>query len=269
MASSERDRVKRLLTSGAGIAGPALSGALGYYAAGPVGGAAAAVAGEVLVRGVDQWAQRLLSESESARVGAAAAIAVNLIRVRISEGQIPRQDIFYRQGFRRPDAEELLEGVLLKARDEYEERKIRHLGVLFGNLVFDPAVSVPLAHRLIASMSGLSYRQVTFLALLKERGVVDVSGLRSNTHYKDHELEALKIDEMNLHEGGMGMHGLVWNWKGFDDRLSNIGRILVRLAEIDSVEAEDLAAISGLLARCPPMAKPRFGSDPIPEGLDG
>ncbi len=252
-----------LFESGAEIAGGAVSGALAFFADGPLGAGAAGASGAVLARTIVSLAARVMSRRERVRSGAVASYALDHVARRLSWGDRPRKDLF--EGGVRTDGEELFEGILVKARDEYEERKLRHLALFYANLIFDESVSVMTAHRLIKAISLLGYRQLVFLSLINQRKVVDVAGLRSHGRHSSAELEALKIEEMELLSGYIGVHGLVWNYGDYDDRLSNLGKLLVRLAELDSVPEQDLHDLSELLATCPDKAPPRYKREQPPE----
>ena len=255
--SGSKDAIN-LLQSGAEIAGGAVGGALGFLASGPTVAAVAGASGAILTRAIVLAATRLMSEREKVRTGAVSAYALDCISRRLSWGDKPRIDLFEAQGGHRSDGEELFEGVLIKARDEFEERKIRHLALFYANLIFDNSVSAMTAHRLIRTVSQLTYRQLVFLSLVHKNRVVDVAGLRSHTHHETAELEALKVEEMELLSGYIGLHGLIWNYSHYDDRLSNLGKVLVRLAELDTVPQSDLSMLSLLLASCPEKSSPSY-----------
>ncbi len=160
-------RLDDLLRLGSAIAGGALAGALGFLAVGPVGGAGAAIAGILVERALVDFACRQLSQRERVRSGAAAAFALAGMKAKLDAGKSPRDDGFFaRKGERPSDAEELLEGVLQKAKNEHEERKIRCLGTFYSNVAFSPGVSSAEANHLLRVAEGLSYRQMCVLRLL-------------------------------------------------------------------------------------------------------
>lgn len=249
------------IEGGADLAGGAVSSALGFMAAGPGGAVAAGVVGVALQRTLRYAASRYMSQRERIRSGAVSAHAIARISQRIGWGHQPREDFFSENLDCRSDGEEILEGVLIKARDEFEERKLKYLAFFYANLVFDSSVSAMTAHRLLKTIGLLSYRQLIFLALVHKEKMVDVSGLRSHSHHKSAELEALKIEEMDLLSGYIGLHGLIWNYRDYEDRLSNLGRVLARLAELDCIPAKDLEVVSTLLASCPEKSHPMYKPD--------
>jgi hypothetical protein len=132
------ERVKWLLEAGAEITGAGVGGGLGAFASGPLGGAAGAVIGAVLTRTLNDVARRALAHRESARVGGALRYAQSFIAEWLDEGRRPRTDGFFDQGDTgQSNAGTLLEGVLIKSRDAYEEKKIKHLGYMYAQSVFD------------------------------------------------------------------------------------------------------------------------------------
>ena len=65
----------------------------------------------------------------------------------------------------RSSAEEIIEGVVLAAQREYEERKILYYGNLLANIAFSPGISKAHANLLIKLGQNLSYRQLCLLVL--------------------------------------------------------------------------------------------------------
>jgi len=116
----EHHRIRKLINTGAEIAGGAVGGALGFLAGGPVGaavlGAAGAAAADALRHIGEETSKRLLSPREQVRVGGVLAIAAEEIRQRLDQGEALRADGFFDQkASGRSDAEEVAESVLLKS----------------------------------------------------------------------------------------------------------------------------------------------------------
>ncbi len=61
-------------------------------------------------------------------------------------------------------AEEILDGVLRTAADEWEQRKVPYIGRIFGTVSFDPSISPPDASYLLKLAERLTYQQVVLLA---------------------------------------------------------------------------------------------------------
>jgi hypothetical protein len=175
--AKEKGNAEKLIETGADIAGAAVGGAVGFLAVGPGGAAAAGVLGVAISRGlakvVGDVANRQLSHKEEVRVGAAAAVAADRIRKQLESGGQPRQDGFFESiNGEAPTGESLFEGVLLKSKNEHEEKKVTLLGNFFSNLAFSPGVGVAEANHLLRVAESLTYRQICALALfaLKAKG---------------------------------------------------------------------------------------------------
>lgn len=172
-ANSDEDKnvgVRRLINSGAEIAGGAVGGALGFLAGGPGGaallGAGGAAAASVLKHIGEEASERLLGPRERVRVGGVLAIAAEEIHQRLDQGESIRTDGFFEpKGGLRSDAEEVAESVLLKSQREPEERKIPYMGHLFASVAFDPEISAQMAHQVIKTAEQLTYRQLCILKL--------------------------------------------------------------------------------------------------------
>lgn len=257
---NSQQKAKKLISSGAEIAGAAIGGALGFIAAGPIGAGAAGALGVVITKTIARTADKMMSDRERIRVGTVAAIAVNKIREKIESGHIPRGDFFEHPEQEAEIGARLFEGVLIKARDEYEEKKIQYLGTFFSNLVFTHDVSSPVASLLIKTFDRLTYRQLVLLALINRHGTIDFQNLRGQSHPSP-ELEALKREEMDLHDSNFGSAGLVHGTSPHEDKLNPLGAILVELGEINNIPENEMEEILNLIRSCP-------NTDGIKSGYD-
>ncbi len=177
-------KAKRLIYAGGDIAGPAVGSAVGFLVGGPGGAALGGALGGLASRVVHDMANRLLSTREEIRVGAAAFYAIDGIMERLRSGCEPRQDGFFaakEQG--RPDAEEVFEGVLLKAKNEHEEKKVRILGSIFANTAFFTGFSAGEANHLLRIAENLTYRKMCILSLIKRKDEIQGINLREASYY--------------------------------------------------------------------------------------
>jgi hypothetical protein len=153
-------------------------------AGGAFGGATGGTAGAVLgaatppaVRGLTwlarEFRERLLGPRETDRIIDAITVAKARIDERLAAGDIPRSDGFFDtwEGHW-SDADELLEGVLLAAQREYQERKVRCYGNLYANIGFEPAIDSVTADSLLREANDLSYTQIQLLALVARKDVI-------------------------------------------------------------------------------------------------
>src|SRR4051794_40784936 len=91
---------KSLVDSGASIIGGAAGSVVGTWLGGPgaatlTGAAVGATLGEVVKKGIGEFASRVLSKREQLRVEATAKHAVNKIQSLLDQGFIPRRDSFF------------------------------------------------------------------------------------------------------------------------------------------------------------------------------
>ncbi len=163
----DKDKVKSLISAGSEIAGPAAGAAIGFLVGGPAGAALGGSLGVLIPKGLSDITDRILSTREKIRVGATAAFALTKIKSRLDSGDKLRNDGFFEdKGKGKTDAEEIFEGVLLKAKNEHEENKTKILGNIFANIAFLPAFSTGEANHLLHIAEALTYRQMCLLSLI-------------------------------------------------------------------------------------------------------
>src|SRR5215207_2268417 len=170
MNDSRRSRFDALL-------GETAVGLMAGAATGESAGAALGAATPLAVRGltwaVREFRGRVLGHREAVRVINAIRVAKARIDERLEAGDLPRSDGFFDAGeANRSESEELLEGVLLAAQREYEERKVRCYGNLYANIAFEPAIDGVTANSLLREADELSYTQIQLLALVARKDVI-------------------------------------------------------------------------------------------------
>jgi hypothetical protein len=262
---SETELAVGLIEGGSEIAGASVGAAVGLVGGVPgiVGGAAAGVA---VTRGLKkvgaELRRRLLGPREQVRVGAAAAFAASRIAQLLEVGQTPREDGFFdaHSESERPAAEEVLEGVLLKARDAYEERKVKYLGNLYAHIAFIETISPAHANHLIELAAQLTYRQLVFLCITSsEQGR---ASMRDGDYRGDEAaLSALGPDGMSLltevydlYQRGL-LHGSGEAWISVADvnprkaTAQGSGVLLVRLMGLNEIDQAGRDAVAALLAQ--------------------
>jgi hypothetical protein len=133
---------------------------------GALGGAAAGwAAGEGLLA-VGRAVVQRLDNRGAMQVGGAIAVIESDAQERRERGESPGDDAFFdSRGEMRPEAEELLEGVLLHAANTYEERKLPFLAHLYDGVAHDANVAAADALYLVRAADQLTYRQLAGLAV--------------------------------------------------------------------------------------------------------
>lgn len=204
--------------------------------------------------------KRFLGHREEVRIGATLTFAVVKIRENITNGQQVRRDGFFQeQPDQRAAAEEILEGILLVAQREHEEKKLLFYGNLVANIAFHSEISRAEANLLIRLGERLSYRQICLLKLfmdkdrfrLKQENYRDFGNLgeaRVALLQEIYDLYSQRIMDLPL--------DLVFgqNLPRLEDinpgklKIQAIGTRLYHLMELSRVESEDLQEIATLLA---------------------
>src|SRR6266550_196632 len=152
--ADEDEKVLTLIKHGGVIGGAATGSVLGFLAGGPIGAAIGGAVGATLQTVTTESVNRELSRREEMRVGGTASYAIDFIHERLQRGDRPREDKFFvKEKSGTSPAEEIFEGVLLKAKGDHEEQKARFYGVLFANVAFDPKL-LPLRGELSSSRDG-------------------------------------------------------------------------------------------------------------------
>jgi len=183
---TDKDKVKSLISTGSDIAGAATGEALGFLTAGPGGAAFGGAVGVIISKVLSDIANRLLSNREKKRVGATATFALTKIKSRLDAGDKRRDDGFFeKKEKRRSDAEEIFEGVLLKAKNEHEEKKAKILGNIFANTAFFPGFSAGEANHLLRIAESLTYREMCILSLVHRKEKIPEIKLRECSYVDD------------------------------------------------------------------------------------
>lgn len=156
-----------LISGGSAVVGAVVGEVIG----GPIGGVAGAAAGTSIAAvfewGVSEIATRLLSKSERKKVETVHECAKRLIDEKLKAGNTLRDDDFFlHKSNDRATAEELLEGVLLAAQREYEEKKLPYLAKLYTNICFDKSIDRATANMLIKQAESLTYHQLVIMRVV-------------------------------------------------------------------------------------------------------
>lgn len=109
------------------------------------------------------------SERQAKRITDVSQYALNGIKRRLENGEKLRDDDFFERTIDRSYAEEALESVLLKARDEPQEKKIPYLGKLFENGCFDSSLDSGTLHYICKESENLTYQQLCIIKIANEK----------------------------------------------------------------------------------------------------
>ena len=203
-------KLKNFLALGIRYGGMLGGGLAGHIAAGPAGLFAGTAVGSALNLAFQEVArdfvERPLSPRERERSSAAMVLAVQYIDEMLQHGYEIRHDDFARGvPGNRSMVEEILEGIMIAAQHEYEERKIPYLAKLYANIAFHPEIDRGGANALIRLAQSMSYRRLLLLSLFSRRELIDDKDMPvrvpgDNLTSEDH---SLLQDIYDLHKTGL------------------------------------------------------------------
>lgn len=193
----EKLAVDDLIKIGSEIAGSAAGATIGFFTAGPAGAALGGATGPLLAytfsRLGAEMRRRQLGPREELRIGATFAFAAERIKQKLANGEQIRQDGFFqKQPNERAAADEILEGILLVAQREHQERKLPFYGNLIANIAFHPEIDRAQANLLIRVAERISYRQICLLALFGSPEKQNL-GLRQEDYSKAGKVGAARV----------------------------------------------------------------------------
>lgn len=229
---------------------PALAGLTGNIAIASAG----AIVAPIIQSGISDMLYEVTGNLQRKRVIASANLTCSTIIDELGNGKQLRTDDFF--NFKNnpildePEstASKLFEGSLLKAKEEYDSKKIPYISFLTANIFFAPNIDESKAFVLLEILSKLSYRQLCALRIFFQRNILPVGrwesrlkGTSALQNYYDIAYEFLSLKdslliEQNMPNGGMSM--------GISDyRISSLGRELAITANLISIPNNDLSQL--------------------------
>lgn len=250
--------IKEVVEMGGDITGNIGGAVLGALVAGPIGLAIGGVSGVVMTKIFkkigDEIRTRVLSSREILRVGAVYTFAINKINQNEKDGKMLRKDDFFSE--RKDDrsfSEEILEGVILTAQREHQERKVKFLGNLYANICTDDSISLDQSNQLIKITNSITYRQFCLLALYYSRhhqfksGNVKLKNLEENKNVPFDIVAEVK----DLIQKGL-LH-TVTTFSSIDDfkcdrmNITSGGKFYYNLLELNEIESKELQQLNKLV----------------------
>ena len=251
------DKLKMIIDKGSEIGGSVAGAAIGLVIAGPPGAIGGAAVGPLIALAFNkigtEISEKFLSHREQARVGATYTLALEKISKLIEDGKRVREDDFYVSNEKgRSKSETLLEGALLKARNEYEEKKLKFYSCFLANLSFDDTTSFEKGNTLLRILEQLSYRQIAILAYFSE--IESLSTERWMISFKDNielgdcqdfysELMDLYNQQLLQQTGG----GISMSVSSLG--ISPLGKTMCKLIDIEHVDSADKTAVIDTIER--------------------
>lgn len=206
----------------------------------------------IIESGVKSIIPKSLSEREDVRVEAVFMQVVQKISDKLKQGKVPRSDeIYYANGIEIPNAQEVFEGVLLKAREEHQAKKLSFYSNFFANLCFDETIDMDHAHYLLGLIERLTYRQLVVLAYLSDGKCVDTNRWdpsfkvsHTSELYKYYDFYSEYVDLYNVRLVTQAVGKLPGFAVGMSEtKISDMGFSISRLLELHEIPANDLSKV--------------------------
>ncbi len=203
---NKEDKIDGIADCAGGTANVVATTALSKICNPVFGGILGSVVGTSLKMMSKDVLSRLLSKKERSRIETVATMSLEKISDKMEAGSKVRNDGFFESG-ENSTAAQIFEGVLLVARDTYEEKKLELLSNLYSNIAFDEEISSPIANQLIKLSHDLTYRQLLILRCVELVQVSAKLGIETRkqvayTTVEGVENVAIAIDIFDLYRRG-------------------------------------------------------------------
>ncbi len=210
---------------------------------------------DALHRLVLEFNSRFLSSREEKRVVSALYYAAQRIEQRRDSGDTLRSDNFFDEETDRSSGEEVLEGGIIAAQREHEERKIEYIGYLLANICFDSSIDQSRANVLVEAAERMSWRQMTLLSYLNRLSEFAL-GWRDTPEVDSANLQDLESPPFDfLHEAAeaqrmrilMGVEAyLDYPYEPRKYAVSKLGERLYTLMELGNIPHSELEELESL-----------------------
>ena len=222
----------------------------------PVLGVASGALAPIVANAAKNMLPEVLGERERNRLEFVFTRSVEKIKYLIGQNKMPRNDDAYYDSTYSgiPNAQEILEGVLLKAREEFQSKKLECYSSFFANLCFDETISFEHANFLLNTLERLSYRQLCILSYLSDGKTIPTSRWdavfktgqnKELLRYFDFYSEYIDLYNARMIVQTTKVPGFALGMS--DTNISSLGRSIVRLADLASIRKEDVDSIGHIL----------------------
>ncbi|EMJ98365.1 hypothetical protein [Leptospira sp. B5-022] len=248
MKSKLRNLLLRFLPDTAQILGVGLGGYIGVATGEAMGAALGGVSGEVIGRVSKDLIERILSEKEKGRIEFIGYYSEIKIRKLLDSGSSVREDGFFENIDEISFADEIFEGVLIKAKNAYEEKKLPFIGNLFVNSVFS-SISTDDIHQILNLSDQLSYNQLVLINIIQskiagfmkiaEMSEVKITDDKIGLYYNLIELQTKGVI-LDIHnEGDLAITGdRTVDFKGC--ALTRLGERIYKVLSLNEIPLEDI-----------------------------
>ena len=224
---------------------PAITGLTGNIAIASAG----AIVAPIIQSGVSEIAHQILGNLQRKKVLASANITCETIVQNLDKGKQLRTDDFFKF-HHNPIVEEnespaskLFDGSLLKAKEEYDSKKIPFISFFTANIFFAPNINESKAIVMLEILGKLTYRQLCGLYIFYKRNIMPVGRweirLKETPALQDYYDIAYEF--LSLKDSLLIVQNIPGQGIGISDyRISALGKELVVTANLSSIPQEDL-----------------------------
>jgi hypothetical protein len=234
----------------AGVVGGGIGGAIGLLG-GPIGAILGGAAGSAITDTLKDVIKRTASNREKIRIDNASTYVISGLLERLNSGEIVRQDGFFAGDANfTSDGAELLDGILMKCKEQYQERKVHFISNIFKNIAFGITITARAAHQTLSLAEELTYQKLCLLAYYGNReNFSSFNIMRDPTLWYPHvefseEMEICLQDLLEMLNQGVLSNEVM----GTDSnsvmaggmKLTAKGQRAFKLMELDQVAREDI-----------------------------
>lgn len=203
------------------------------------------------------YLDRSLSRRERLRVDTAISFAARKAYQNIMNGEKVRSDDFFQPEVQggRPPSEEIAEAVALAVQREAEERKVRHIGFILGNLAFEPSLDRVAGNFFVRLAEDLSYTQMQLLSLVGRKSEITLPPATERS--TSISWKAASVSKQFADLGFAGKELMLPEQRGpglptnisvpADQKLTTFGQSLFVLMDLASVPIEELRDVATAL----------------------
>lgn len=214
--------------------------------------AAGALVAPIIEAGIVEMSNWVLGKLQRKKVVVSANLTCENITNRLINKNQLRKDNFFRLQQDQvleekvSSASKVFEGSLLKAKEEYDSKKIPYISFLTSNIFFNPNIDESKAFVFLEILGKLSYRQLCALSLFNQRHILPIgrweTQLKDIRHLQDYydiayEITSLK-DMLLIEQDFQGQGFGIPNY-----RISALGKDLVLAANLHTIASQDIALL--------------------------
>ncbi len=179
MNDEDKRQLQQIIDTGSNVVGTATGNLLGFLLADAPGAALGGAIGASLTGVIKQVTldiiKRSLSHREEMRIGVATTCITDRVQQRLAAGELPRNDGFFEEKLdgSLSNAEEIFEGVLLKSKNQHQEKKIKFISAIFSNTTFTAEISLGEANHILQVAENITYRQMCLISLFERKAELE------------------------------------------------------------------------------------------------